>query len=171
MKDLGALVRKTRRSIGMSQTELAVESGVSLATVQNLEADRANPSVATLGKILEPLALTLTALPSGADWSVLAAMGLPLRGRTGGGPRDARSLRRHIQCAALEVSRDAGLPDRERKVECLQALLLAIHRHYPSRFRAWFRRSALIRDLLPKDPDGRAIKLSRIALAPLSEIL
>jgi transcriptional regulator with XRE-family HTH domain len=168
---LGALVRETREAIGMSQTDLAVEGGVSLATVQNIEAGRANPSLSTINNVLEPLALTLSAEPGGADWNALAAMGLPLSGSTAVGPRSARSLRRHIQCAALELSRNAVLPDRERKVECLGAMLLAIHRHYPSRFRSWFRRSALIRDLLPARPDGRAIKLSRIALGPLSEIL
>ena len=169
MSSVGSLVRETRRSIGMNQIDLAVQSALSLATVQNIEADRANPSLSTLRALLEPLALTLSVTPEEADWEALAALGLPLSGSTAPGPRDARSLLMHIQRAALELSRNAALPDRKR--ECLQALLLAISRHFPSRFRTWFRRSALIRDLLPNEPTGRMIKLSRIAHAPLSEIL
>ena len=171
MKLIGIQVRETRRSIGMSQVDLAVESGLSLATVQNIEADRANPSLSTLRSILGPLGLTLAVEPEEADWDALAALGLPLAGSATPRPGDVLSLRRHIRRAALEMSRDPAIADGERKRECLQALLLAIHRHFPSRFRSWFRRSPLIRDLLPDEPTGRMIKLSRIALAPLAEIL
>ena len=171
MNSIGILVRGTRRAVGMSQVELAVESGLSLATVQNIEADRANPSLSTLRGVLEPLGLTLTVEPEEADWYALAALGLPLAGSTTPGPRDPASLRRLIQRAALEIDRHPEAADAERKREALQALLLAIRRHFPTRFRSWFRRSSLILGLVPSEPTGRIVKLSRIALAPLAEIL
>ena len=156
----------------MSQAELAGEGGVSLATIQNIEADRANPSMSTLRSVLEALGLTLSVEPEKADWEALAAFGLPLSGGSGPLlPEDPATLRLHIQRAAFELSRNPATPDRERKRECLQALLLAIHHHFPTRFELWFRRSRLIRDLLPEVVTGRLIKLERIALSSLAVIL
>jgi len=165
-------IRHTRRSLGISQTDLAVRAGVSLATLQNLEAGRANPSLSTLEKLLEPLGLGLELRPREADWNAVAALGLPHREQGPRGlPVDAASLLTHIHRAALDLERRPEQPDRERKSECLQALLLAIRSHFPSRYRRWFRRSPLIRDLVPDEPSGRLIKLARIARQPLAEIL
>jgi len=165
-------IRDARRSLGISQTALAVRAGVSLATLQNIEANRANPALSTLEKLLEPLSLGLVVEPRRADWEALIALGLPL---TGGRPRDIRateeSLLGHVHRAALDLARQPDIPDRERKTECLQALLLAIRSHFPSRYRRWFFRSPLIRDLVPDELSGRLIKLSRIAREPLAEIL
>lgn len=73
-------IRETRRLLGISQTALAVRAGVSLATVQNIEAGRANPSLSTLERLLAPLGLGLAVEPRQADWDALAAFGLPLTG-------------------------------------------------------------------------------------------
>ncbi len=169
---MAVLVREARRSIGMSQTGLAVESGLSLATIQNSESARANPSLSTLRRVLDPLGFTLAIEPENADWDALASLGLPLTGSSGSAPpSDPASLRRHIRHALLELSRNPAIPDRERKEDCVKALLLAIRRHFPSRFNEWFGRSPLVRDLVPAEPTGRMIKLSRIAVAVLAGIL
>ena len=80
-------IRDTRRCLGISQTALAVRAGVSLATLQNIEADRANPSLSTLEKLLEPLGLGLALEPQQADWDALAGLGLPLSRRSSRRPR------------------------------------------------------------------------------------
>ncbi len=165
-------IREARHALGLSQTALAVRAGVSLATLQNIEADRANPSVSTLEKLLGPLGLGLTVEPRQADWDDLAGLGLPLSRRQWHGPRaDEGSLLGHIQRAVLDLARRPDLRDRERKRECLQALLLAIKSHFPSHYKRWFRRSPLIRDLVSEEPSGRVIKLSRLARQPLAKIL
>ncbi len=117
----GTLIRETRRSIGLSQTELAVASGLSLATIQNIEAGRANPSISTLRSAIEPLGLKVTVEPAESDWDALIALGLPLAGSERPSRGDPATLRRLIQCAALEVDRELPMPDRARKRECLVA--------------------------------------------------
>jgi len=165
-------IRETRRLLGISQTALAVRAGVSLATLQNIEAGRANPSVSTLERLLAPLGLGLAVEPRQADWDALAAFGLPLTGSGAGGLRvDEESLLGYLHRAALDLSRRPALPDGERKTECLQALLLALRGHFPSHYRRWFRRSPLILDLVADEPSGRVIKLSRLAREALAEIL
>lgn len=165
-------IRETRCSLGISQAALAVRAGVSLATLQNIEADRANPSLSILERLLAPLGLDLDVRPRRADWDALATFGLPLAGRGRSGLRASEeSLLGHIHLAVLDLARRATLPDRARKTESLQALLLAIRSHFPSHYNRWFRRSTLVLDLVPDEPSGRLIKLSRLALKRLAEIL
>lgn len=179
---IGQPIRETRRSLGVSQAALAAQAGVSLATLQNIEAGRANPSISTLEKLLAPLGLGLAVKPRSDSWDVLAALGQPRLGLPrlnppvadhgiGGVRTVEESLLDHIHLAALDLERQPESPDHERRTECLQALLIAIRSHFPSRYTRWFHRSPLIRDLVPDEPTGRLIKLSRIARQPLAEIL
>ena len=160
-----------RRALGLSQAALAAEAGVSLATVQNIEAGRANPSIGTLEKVLVPLGLRLALGPEPADWGALASLGLPLFDPDPTPvPATPANLARHVHQAVHEIEAEPGAPDAERKRECLQALLLAVRTHFPSVHRAWFARSAPIRGM-ETPPSGRTIKLARIARARLAEYL
>jgi len=76
--DSASLLRESRTLQGLTQTELAHRSGVSLPTVQNLEAGRANPTLATLQAVLNALGLELSLEPRSADWDELALCGAPL---------------------------------------------------------------------------------------------
>src|SRR3954447_16805166 len=48
----GGLVRSARRSAGLTQQQLAARLGVSQAAVAQMEAPRANPTIATLERAL-----------------------------------------------------------------------------------------------------------------------
>jgi putative transcriptional regulator len=52
-------IRGRRRLLKITQSDLAELSGVSLRTIKAVEKGQANPKLALLLKILEPLGLTL----------------------------------------------------------------------------------------------------------------
>ncbi len=175
---LSRVLRESRLRQGLTQSKLAFESGVSLPAIQQLESGRGNPSLSTLEALFNSLRLKLRAEPEvGADWDFLAACGAPLT--TGGsapqgGPRPtAPGLARALRAAALdEVAADgkeAGGAGARRR-DALSALLLALKTHYPS----WYAkncRSPALRRLTPVRPEGRHLKLRRMALDRLAEYL
>ncbi len=61
--------------------------------------------------------------------------------------------------------------DKERKVEALQALLLALWIHYPTFYRSLRQKHAQVKHWLPDEITGRHIKLKRIAAAALATYL
>jgi len=170
--DAARWIRRTRRELGLTQATLSAEAGVSLATVQNVEAGTANPSLATLEKLLGALGLRLRVGPDGADWDLLASFGLPLTTAESRPPRAGiGDLPEQISQAALELSRGERDEARQRKLESLQALLLALSQHFPSVYRQWFGRVPIVRRLVPPEPSGRIIKLARVASSRLAEAL
>ena len=54
-----ALIRQRRENLKLPQMELAVQAGVSLPSIQNMEAGRAKPSLKTLEKVLQCLGMEL----------------------------------------------------------------------------------------------------------------
>jgi len=165
-------VREARRQLGLSQAELGQAAGVSLATVQNVEAGRANPSLSTLERILAPLGLSLSVEAAAADWDALVALGVPLSGAASPAFRPTPELlRRHVHLAALEVARGGSDAERERRREALQAVLVALEHHHPSTFARLFAGSEAVQALRPAALTGHLIKLRRIALRALAEYL
>ena len=172
MNVLARLVRRRRRDLGMTQSDLAVRAAVSLATIQNIETGRANPALSTLRRILAEVGIAPEWRDRAADWDALAALGLPLgRLRSRRPVLSAGSLFAHLVPALVEVSVPEATGDRARKVEALEALLLALRHHYPSLYARRLARSPLVRSLLPAEPSGRVVKLGRIARASLAEYL
>ena len=171
--DTSSWIRRTRKDLGLTQAVLSAEAGVSLATLQNLEAGTANPSLATLRRLFNVLGLGLTVRPESADWDVLAALGLPLSTLDGRSrPNiEIRDLPMQVKRAALELSDEEPGASRQRKLESLQALLLALRQHFPGIYRLWFGRVPIVRKLVPQEPTGRVIKLSRVARARLVDHL
>ena len=53
----------------------------------------------------------------------------------------------------------------------LQAFLLALKTHFPSRYAAWFVDCPEVLDLVPSAPSGRVIKLTRVAKERLAGLL
>ncbi len=107
-----------------------------------------------------------------ADWDFLAAAGLPLLGRRTSKLRPTGGrLVVQIQQAVLEVNAGGGIEDRERKVESLQALLLALKIHFPTFYRLNVSRYPSLKALVPVRPSGRTVKLVRLAARLLAEYL
>lgn len=156
----------------MTQVSVCAAAGVSLATVQNIEAGTANPSLGTLRKLCDVLGLRLAVLPRAADWNLLARLALPLS-TTGSRARGAEigDLPEQVTRAALELAEEGSGEAHQRKLESLQALLLALRQHFPSTYRQWFGRVPIVRRMVPRAPSGRVIKLARVARARLVEIL
>ena len=170
LKRLRAQARSARQALGLTQAELAARAGVSLATVQNLEAGRANPAFETAGRILACLAMRLEPAQVAPDWTALAAHGLPIAGQRHGRTSRSPSSLRWLLDGALLASRDHANLD-SRQSEALQALMLALAHGYPSLYAAWFSRSSMAKAWVPICPSGRVIKLRRIALSVLGEYL
>jgi len=170
MEELGNKIARARRELGLTQGELGVRADVSLATVQNIEAGRANPSVGTLARLLSELGLELDLRPVPFDWDMLAALGIPL-GRSGGTTirPTPELLVRQLDLASVELSRTVADAQDERKLDALQATLHALRTHFPEFYARHFSRSGLVRRLMPDEPSGRLIRLSRIAAANLAE--
>ena len=170
--DAARWVGRTRRELGMTQAALSAAAGVSLATVQSIEAGTANPSLATLGKLFGVLGLRLRVGSDAADWDLLASFGLPLAtAESRRPPSGIGDLPAAVRQAALELSSGEQGEARQRKLESLQALLLALSQHFPSVYGQWFGRVPIVRRLVPPQPSGRIIKLARVARSRLGEAL
>jgi len=58
-QEIGARLRKLREQLGLSQRQLARQSGVANATISQVEAGKINPTVSMLKKILAGIPLSL----------------------------------------------------------------------------------------------------------------
>jgi transcriptional regulator with XRE-family HTH domain len=120
MDPLLAQLARRRRELGLTQKALARRSRVSLATLQNVEADRANPSLRILRSLLDALELDLRATAEPSCWDALIGLGLPLAaiGPNTRPPRGTDLPRLIRQAAALERAgrrtTTAGRPRRWR---------------------------------------------------------
>ena len=54
------MVKARRKELGISQVDLAEMSGLSLATIKNIERGEGNPSYETISRILEVLGMGIT---------------------------------------------------------------------------------------------------------------
>ena len=156
----------------MTQAHLCTSAGVSRATLQNLEAGRANPSIGTLLRILDELGLGLECPAQPADWDALCALGLPLLARESRSvERRPEVLARHLHCAVAELTDPMGDVVDGRQRDSLRALLLALRDHFPGVFRDHLARATGMAHLLEGPWTGREIKLTRIARRSLAEYL
>jgi transcriptional regulator with XRE-family HTH domain len=69
-----------RHQTGLSQVELASLSGVSLPTIQNIEAQKANPSLEILEKLFGCLGIEIKAQLQPLNYGIAIALGVPLTG-------------------------------------------------------------------------------------------
>lgn len=57
--NIGATIKERRALLGISQQDLSDYSGVGISTIKDLERGIGNPSVETLGKILDVVGLEM----------------------------------------------------------------------------------------------------------------
>jgi transcriptional regulator with XRE-family HTH domain len=183
--DYASNIREARRLQGLTQTELAYRSGVSLPTIQNIETGKANPTLVTLNAVLGVLGLELRSEPRGADWDELIRCGAPLMVREEPavdslGNKVVRERHRgptpdmllvNLRDACIELRRASGITDLERRQEAVQALLLAIRSHFPTFYRKNVAGVELYVRHLSAPVTGRTIRLAREAVAALARYL
>lgn len=58
--DLKEVMKSRRKTLSISQLDLAEMAEVSLATVKDIERGKGNPSLATVNKIIEVLGMEMT---------------------------------------------------------------------------------------------------------------
>jgi transcriptional regulator with XRE-family HTH domain len=160
-----------RRALGLTQTELAHLSGVSLPTIQNLEKGRGNPSLSILEPIGRVLGIDLRFEIHKTDWSQLIAAGVPLMGQenVSHGQINLENMLCELRLACVEVFENAQIDPRNK--EALSAFLIAIKSHYPAFYKKKLARCPAARELTSVEVTGRMIELKRLALARVSEIL
>ena len=165
-------LRRHRELFGLTQAKLSMLSGVSLPTIQNIEAGRANPELETIQKLLHVLGMETQFVAKSVDWDFLSSCGVPLRGyqtslkAETGIPFLKTRFIEQMRLALLECN-SSDTTERDRKSKAIGATLLALQTHYPSVF-ADFSDSELAKKLLSQKG---LQKLRRIALTGLMRFL
>lgn len=174
--DLETLLKTKRKALGLTQMQLAVRAGVSLPTIQNLEAKRGNPTILLLEKISAVLGCSVKVVSDEPDWGLLQRAGLPLemgRGAKEGGAAGAPSTRGLVEhlFRAVDYLMKHPSPETDRFKEATAALIWAIE-HYYRMFYLYNLKDPKIDLFLSKNPmRGRILKLMRIAASDLSKVL
>lgn len=168
MDQFGPAIRSARLARELSQSQVASRSGVSLATVQNLEAGRANPALNTLVAICKTVGLELFSRPvQGGDILLsFSGLGIPLlESGTQGVLRPSRE--RLVSAFNANVNSLKRLKGREESA--IGSFLWALRDHFPSVWRQldspvekWFN---------GRDQKTLSIKLRRFSVNALSEYL
>ena len=172
MAQIGMALKTRRLNLDMTQAILAVKSGVSLATLQNIEAGRANPALGTMEAIcgvlkLEVFVRPIRDLPA---LSGLLSFGLPLLGAPAATVAKVRPTSMSL-IAALNTGGGLmhGLRTGSREEKALASFLWALRDHYPS---VWRKLNARTRSWLGElDDDAFSIQLRRLSLRRLSGYL
>ena len=175
---IGEELKKQRQALQLSQSHLSQLSGLSLASIQNMEAGKANWSISNLAAVLEVLGFELkleTRLP---EWDRLIDFGLPVlaegaRERAGYLPIEC--LERLLVGACAQLLRQTNQQGAAylREKEALQALLMALQEHYPSFYRQHLSNYKILKVFYPRPEEmsGKLIKLRRIAKDQLARYL
>ena len=164
------LLAERRQLLNMTQQKLASRAGISICTLQNIESNKANPTLEVLNKVLVHLGLKSTIANLDANWETLIHLGLPLTDKSNLKPKIQKSadlLHRELVLACLELENHEIAESRKR--EAVEALILTIYLHYPSYYKSI--NGPLLEKYLNLQPSGKLIKLSRIVHQQLSEYL
>lgn len=164
-------LKTLRMNIGFSQVKLAHESGVSLPTIQNIEANKANPTVDIFEKIFHALGLKFEITPIPFNVEVAIAFGVPLTSLNR--PLDpvivnAQELK-HETRKWHHAFLDGSLGERERLA--LTAFLIALKTHYPNFYNSEIANPVFEKEIQKHINSAKVIKLRRLALNSLSKYL
>lgn len=161
--NIGLEIKKARTRLGLTQVQLAARARLSVATLQNIEANRANPEFSTLTALFKILRVRMKFEFEShqIDFDELALFGCPLltsKPVTGVSPSRFGLIER----ANLIDARD--LKGREAKavsawVHALKDHFVSVWNDLPPALRAWAANQPV------------EVKLRRIALSRLSEFL
>jgi transcriptional regulator with XRE-family HTH domain len=166
--ELSQIIKKQREILGISQVDLANKSNVGVATIQNIEAKKANPELSTIVRILNTLGLTLTIEKKSASWEQLIDFGVPLLGRIS--RKDLKLAETDLVdlVNTIDWTKFKSIKD-DRALAAVGSFFSAVDSHFPTtfaKFEAGFKAYALISLIQLSTP-----KLRRIALSSLSNYL
>lgn len=156
-------VRELRTQRGLTQFQLAQLSGVSLPTIQNIEALKANPSISILEKIFNSLNAKLTVDVEFESIDVINLFNCT-----------SSEFKNYNLPKSLKTLFSAKKQGEERSLELRLALAMSLLDHYPQ----WLKKKDLFKKahhFLKQESDQRMfprlIKFRRIWLAKLSEVI
>lgn len=135
--NIGEMILNQRNNMGLSQVELAARSGVSLPTIQNIEAGRANPAWSTLESLFKILAVEVQLKAKPIDLKLWALHGVPLTSADIQGERYQKPQSSQLKKMLKNlVSQLPGNEDFHRKEwQAFLAFLWALHENYPIFFK------------------------------------
>lgn len=176
--DIKQVLKKQRQGLGISQSHLAQLSGLSLASIQNMEAGKSNLSISNLASLLEVLGFDLKLVRRQVEWEKLVCYGLPILPATsleGAGVPEIECLEKLLVGACAEFIQQEKPESRKslREREALQAMILALRDHFPKFFNERLKAYKVIQQLIPRTEEisGKLVKLRRIAVSYLSTYL
>ena len=165
-------LKSIRKSFGYSQVQLAHLSQVSLPTIQNVEAQKANLTIETLEKLLLPLGnLQVKISPPPFRYSLAIKLGAPLTSKGSedfpGKPTPELLVSEAKSWVVLFSLRLLS----EREKQSLTALLMAIRSHYPSFYNESLNFPIFESMMKTNFKNGKVVKLKRLALHKVSSYL
>ena len=172
------VLKQRRQDLGISQTHLSQLSGLSIASIQNVEAGKANLSISNLASLLEVLGYDLKLEKRQVEWERLIQYGLPVlpeRSSKPDGMLQIEWLEKLLvsACAEFIQQRKPGSAHYLREREALQAMVLALADHFPKLYEERFASYKVIKKFYPEvhEISGKLIKLRRIAIDRLAKHL
>lgn len=165
-------LKTLRKYFGFSQVKLAQLSGVSLPTIQNIEAGKANPSLSVLRLLLKALRHDIKILPQTTDWNALVHHGVPLtephfkkRKR----PPSEQELLAELRLALLEYR--SSHKTHERAWEALAGFLLGLKTHFPIVYDQLGELKPIAERLLTEQESPRLYQLRRMSISAQARYL
>ncbi len=167
--ELPSLLKLQREKLGLTQAQISQLSGVSLPTIQLIEAGRGNPSLRVLEPLLKSVGLKLIPKRKDTEWDVLCYMGLPIGEpfKRLHGSFTFERFAMAIKHGCLEMLES---PE-PRRIEALTAMIFTIRKHFPKWFSRYLEKSPVVGELMGRKLDGRILKLSRAVLPSLARHL
>ena len=164
-------IRHIRQELLISQQELATRARISLTTLQNIEAEIANPSFNCLKKIFRELGLNMNLNADNNCWDVLASLGLPITSKEKNFQiaKSRDNLVHYLKISARSITSGPKQENHSRKLEAIESLLVALRDHYPTFYQKRIKKVPLIDNLIPDEISGKHIKLRRLVLASIGE--
>jgi len=167
-------LKLARKTAGLTQFQLAGAAGISMATLQNIEAGKANPEWSTLERLFAALSLEFTLKPKDLDYERLRSIGVPLIGMESKqqsafikAPKLSSSI--VIDTLKANMAQILNLSESSREFKAMLSYLWAIKDHYPKVFlqlgtgpKSWVERGL---------ESTQPIALRRIVLSYLGEHL
>ncbi len=166
---IGPLIRRKREIAKITQRQLADRADVGMATLQNIELGKGNPSIRTLEAVITELGLSLELGESKQDFEVLSQLGVPLS--SSNQVEDSFRPDKGTLIATLRKQAPAirRLATDSREGAALASFLTALRDHFPD---SWLAVRSDLEDWLNQIAiTGALIKLRRISIQNLAEYL